>query len=139
MRELAATTWSSDPPSTFPGCSCDHPGEEEESAKCKLLSDMLIANVGYMPHYPAIDATIGYVSSTVDFDEVHLRQSATPHKTQIGLTTRSELSRQLATFQATALHSRPLFDEALHSLLVAGAGGNNVVVRAALYLPRVFM
>ncbi|VDM05528.1 unnamed protein product [Schistocephalus solidus] len=31
-----------------------------------------------------------------------VRQSATPHKTHIGLTTRSELSRQLATFQATA-------------------------------------
>ncbi|VDM04836.1 unnamed protein product [Schistocephalus solidus] len=39
--ELEATTWRSDQSSTFLGCS----SEEEESGKCILLSDMLIANV----------------------------------------------------------------------------------------------
>ncbi|VDL99138.1 unnamed protein product [Schistocephalus solidus] len=38
-----------------------------------------------------------------------------------------------------ALHCRALFGEALHSLLDAGTGGNNVVVRPALQLHQVFV
>ncbi|VDM00851.1 unnamed protein product [Schistocephalus solidus] len=42
-------------------------------------------------------------------------------------------------FLGTALHNPPLLGEALHSLLDAGTGGNNMVVRPALRLPQVFM
>ncbi|VDM06112.1 unnamed protein product [Schistocephalus solidus] len=38
-----------------------------------------------------------------------------------------------------ALYSRPILGEVLQSLLDAGNGGNNVVVRSALHLPQVFM
>ncbi|VDL93513.1 unnamed protein product [Schistocephalus solidus] len=38
-----------------------------------------------------------------------------------------------------ALYSRALLGEPLHSLLDAGTGGNNVVIRPALHLPQVFM